>query len=56
MYNINVWSYVSGKNFLPISSLFVEITNCKIYDKRFMLYNGIFSLIPWKHMYIATVL
>ena len=49
LYNINAWSYVSGKNFWPISSLFVEITNLKIYEKRVMLYNGIFGLIPWKH-------
>ena len=39
--NINVWSYGSGKNFLPISSLFVEIKY--VNEKRPMLYNGIFG-------------
>ena len=39
--NINVWSYGSGKNLLPISSLFAEIKY--VNEKRPMLYNGIFG-------------
>ena len=38
LYNLNLLSQVSDKNFLTISSLFVEIQNVK-----FMLYNMVFG-------------